>query len=60
MQGYETMKKFEYIIIISILLLFTLGFYIEFSHREKNKDIIKREEVHLKVVDKVYLGKVNA
>ena len=48
--------KSKYVIIISLLFLFTFCFYIESNAKDKHEDIIKVKEVYLKVVDKKYIG----
>ena len=58
------MRKSKYVIIISLLFLFTLYFYVESNSvesnaKDKHEDIIKLKEIHLKVVDKKYIGTSN-
>ena len=55
------MRKSKYVIIISLLFLFTLYFYVESNSvesnaKDKHEDIIKLKEIHLKVVDRKYIG----
>ena len=55
------MRKSKYVIIISLLFLFTLYFYVESNSvesnaKDKHEDIIKLKEIHLKVVDIKYIG----
>ena len=54
------MRKSKYVIIISLLFLFTLYFYVESNSvesnaKDKHEDIIKLKEIHLKVVDRKYI-----
>ena len=51
--------KSKYVIIISLLFLFTFCFYVESNAKDKHEDIIKLKEVYLKVVDKKYIGTSN-